>query len=49
MFNSLYTYYNLYNVIIYIRGIYISYLPLMWIMATSYTYTAYMNILITQR
>ena len=45
MFDSLYTYYNLYNVVIYIRGIYISYIPLIWIMSITYNYFTFLYIL----
>jgi len=44
MFNSLYTYYNLYNVIIYIRNIYISYIPLIWSMSITYNYFTFFYI-----
>lgn len=39
----LYKYYNLYNVIIYIKNIHISYLPLIWTMSITYNYLAYMS------
>jgi hypothetical protein len=44
MFDSLYTYYNLYNVIIYIKQIYISYLPLIWTMSITYNYFTFLYI-----
>jgi len=45
MFDSLYTFYNVwyvYNIILHIHGIYLAYNFFMWTMATSYTYLAYM-------
>jgi hypothetical protein len=45
MFDSLYTFYNVwyvYNIILHIHGIYVAYNFLMWTMVTSYTYLAYM-------
>ena len=45
MFDSLYTFYNVwyvYNIILHIHGIYIAYNFFMWTMMTSYTYLAYM-------
>lgn len=45
MFDSLYTYYNLYNVIIYIKNIYVSYLPLIWSMSITYNYFTFFYIL----
>ena len=44
MLYSLYTYYNLYNVVTYIRNIYISYIPLIWIMSITYNYFTFLYI-----
>jgi len=44
MFDSLYTYYNLYNVIIYIKNIHISYTPLIWSMSITYNYFTFFYI-----
>jgi hypothetical protein len=44
MFDSLYAYYNLYNVITYIRNIYVSYLPIIWTMSITYNYFTFLYI-----